>query len=399
VSDARAALLTTLLAATLPAAAAAPRSLVAPAGAPELLRVKWIVLHLMTAEELGEQVARFGERTDVEPLRRIPDDLGTDARFCMPHVDGAGLLSIAVIPRDGGFEARVDRNMNGTLESEERFVMTRSEKAYELSLKDPVPVAIGIDPASVQTEGGPPRDLYFYATTVRMGRVPVGRRSLAFALLGDSGRYGDEGQPVYLDLDGDGRFAFDDWFSAERFEAADRLVRIGRATYEIAVDRRGDSLTLTRSSHEVPERAFLDVGRPAPDFRFVDLEGHSGRLRSFRGKTVLLNFWGSWCGPCVAEAGELASIYRRRGQEEFEILGIPRDTDDAVRAFATERGLAWRQVREADAAAIHRLFRVSGWPSHFLIGPDGKILDRWSGGGTGRLAERLDAAGAARRMP
>jgi thiol-disulfide isomerase/thioredoxin len=89
---------------------------------------------------------------------------------------------------------------------------------------------------------------------------------------------------------------------------------------------------------------------------------------------VLLNFWGTWCGPCVAATPELVATYEKFRARGFEIIGIDSgDTRERLQAFMTEKKMAWPQTMESDKGPIATLYRVTGWPTYFLIGPDGTV--------------------------
>jgi thiol-disulfide isomerase/thioredoxin len=95
-----------------------------------------------------------------------------------------------------------------------------------------------------------------------------------------------------------------------------------------------------------------------------------------RGKVVLLDFWGTWCGPCVAGMPELVSLYEKYHSRGFEILGIDaKDTRDQVAAFTKVHHMPWPQTIENETDPITTRYRVDGWPTAFLVGVDGKFLE------------------------
>jgi peroxiredoxin len=83
--------------------------------------------------------------------------------------------------------------------------------------------------------------------------------------------------------------------------------------------------------------ASATVGQPAPDFALRTVEGDTVQLSDFRGKTVVLNFWASWCTPCRREMPEFEAMYRERlGAEDFVVLAVdyrPLDSESEVRRF------------------------------------------------------------------
>jgi thiol-disulfide isomerase/thioredoxin len=116
-----------------------------------------------------------------------------------------------------------------------------------------------------------------------------------------------------------------------------------------------------------------DVGETAPLFATRDLAGERVRLRDFRGQTVVLNFWASWCIPCRKEFPLLAQVDER---QNVAVLGvIYNDADDNARRFMAEHGGTWPGLK--DDGKIARAYRVGpGIPATIVIGPTGKVTKR-----------------------
>ena len=119
----------------------------------------------------------------------------------------------------------------------------------------------------------------------------------------------------------------------------------------------------------------LAVGDPAPDKELSTLDGSSkGKLADYRGKWVLVNFWASWCEPCRDEAPALEELQKRRGGDDFTVVGINLDdtTDDAA-AFVSRFGLTYPQLRDGDGRERRDAYGMTGFPENFLIDPEGKL--------------------------
>ena len=139
-----------------------------------------------------------------------------------------------------------------------------------------------------------------------------------------------------------------------------------------------------------PARVVLEPGSVAPDFSYTDLAGTRHKLSEMKGKVVLLDFWGTWCGPCVAGVPKLLAAYEKYHARGFEIVGIDTgDTKEKLQTFLTGRKITWTQTMEDDDGPIATLYRVMGWPSYFLIDREGKIVVAAPNGGEIDLAAAL----------
>lgn len=158
---------------------------------------------------------------------------------------------------------------------------------------------------------------------------------------------------------------------------------------------------LGRDPNEIPSPL---VGRAAPDFRLETLEetGDAVRFADLRGKPVVVNFWASWCIPCIYEHGPLLRAWRRWGQSgRIAMVGIAyQDRPDAARRFLRERGGGWIQLLDPGSrTAID--FGVYGVPETFFIAADGTVAHKHVGPVsdsvlTSRIEALLDRAGGAR---
>jgi peroxiredoxin len=147
---------------------------------------------------------------------------------------------------------------------------------------------------------------------------------------------------------------------------------MGTATATTCPLRR--SVTLTPLAERRPPRVVLLADYPAPDFSFTSLDGKVTRLSDYRGKVVLLDFWGTWCGPCHAAVPGLVAAYDKFHARGFEILGVDvEDTREQLQSFIVDKKLPWPEALDGSKGPIVSLFRIGGFPSYFLIGRDGTI--------------------------
>jgi peroxiredoxin len=123
----------------------------------------------------------------------------------------------------------------------------------------------------------------------------------------------------------------------------------------------------------------LRPGAAVPDFRLLSLAGGTTDLGSLRGRVVLVNFWATWCPPCVAEMPSLERLHRTLGPEGLVVVGISEDAEEkAARDFVQRLGLTFPILRDAGAHTA-AAYRASGYPETFLIGGDGTLLRTFVG--------------------
>ena len=131
------------------------------------------------------------------------------------------------------------------------------------------------------------------------------------------------------------------------------------------------------SSHLQAPDAIEDgwTSKPAPDFALRTLDGKPVRLSQFRGKTVLVNFWATWCAPCRVEMPWLAAFYDRYRGRNFEIVGIAMDDGDRdkVAEFAHDSHVGYTILLKDDAVG-GSYGGARFLPQSFFVGPDGHIL-------------------------
>ena len=145
------------------------------------------------------------------------------------------------------------------------------------------------------------------------------------------------------------------------------------------VTTRDDVMRIRRGSE------WLEI--PAPEAEFEALDGSTVRLADYRGGAVILNFWGTWCPPCVREIPELVALQPQLEELGGTILGpaIDSGSPEKIEAFLADFGVNYPIVIGSGAKAVND-FGAIGYPFTLLVDPEGVIRKRYLGPQT---ADRL----------
>jgi thiol-disulfide isomerase/thioredoxin len=123
----------------------------------------------------------------------------------------------------------------------------------------------------------------------------------------------------------------------------------------------------------------LAVGRPAPEIDGTDMNGKPLRLSDFKGKVVMLVFWGTWCGPCMALVPRERELVARLKDQPFAFLGVDcKDDQGTARQAMAREKMTWPSWYDgaADRGPIAERYHVRSWPSIFVIDAKGIIRAR-----------------------
>ena len=140
---------------------------------------------------------------------------------------------------------------------------------------------------------------------------------------------------------------------------------------------------------------------PAPDFTLVDQYGEEHTLSDYEGKTVFLNFWATWCGPCKREMPEVQALYEKYGNNEGDVivLGVanPKSeeypynqdvTQPEVEQFLEDGGYTFPVVMDVTGEVFYS-YGISAFPTTFMIGADGNVFGYVPGALTGDMMESI----------
>lgn len=134
-------------------------------------------------------------------------------------------------------------------------------------------------------------------------------------------------------------------------------------------------LTLMASGLLKTQQKSLTLGSKVPDFSVTMFDGNSVSMSSLQGKTVLINFWASWCTSCMEEASSLEAAWQQvKPDGKVVFIGIDyADTEPAATAYLEKYGIDYWNGPDLRSAAS-QLFRVGGVPETYLISGDGTLL-------------------------
>ena len=128
----------------------------------------------------------------------------------------------------------------------------------------------------------------------------------------------------------------------------------------------------------------------APDFTLADLEGNTITLEQLKGKVVLLNFWGTWCGPCRKEIPDFIRLAKKYKDDGLEIIGVTLTSGppENIKAFSDKWGINYKLLTDIsgnETQTVTALYgqatgkRITGIPTTFIIDREGYIQKRYVG--------------------
>ncbi len=123
----------------------------------------------------------------------------------------------------------------------------------------------------------------------------------------------------------------------------------------------------------------LVEGATFPDFDEKDLAGKSLSVGNYKGKVVLIDFWATWCGPCVGELPNVVKTYEKNHDKGFEIIGVSLDQDEQrLRNFTKEKQMTWPQFFDGKGWGnkLAQKYGIQSIPATFLLNSEGKIIGR-----------------------
>jgi len=306
----------------------------------------------------------------------------------------ASLVSVLVEEEDEKPLIFVDLNADNNFSDDEKFIFRRekSDNPYLMTTTINVPVKNSFFTAcplflrllrEYQTEKMTAADRLLQQSTEVLARGAVdvkGKKLLVqYAYSFGDKKVSPENGWLGVDADENGEIDMDN-LSPEAARADNETIvfRVGQTFLSTKkADVGKNQIVMREHGAKDYKRTELNIGKELPDFSFVDLNGKKRRFSEFRGKYILLDFWGFWCPPCREELPYLREAYKRFQARGLEIVGMNTDefTPDSIKKSLEENGMTWTQARRESFVELKDFqFRIESFPTTFLVAPDGKIL-------------------------
>ncbi|MNL33255.1 Thiol-disulfide oxidoreductase ResA [compost metagenome] len=150
----------------------------------------------------------------------------------------------------------------------------------------------------------------------------------------------------------------------------------------------------------VQRLSLTKAGTPVFDFERTDKDGNKVSTAALKGRTYILDFWGSWCGPCRASHPHLKELYKKYKSKGFEIVAIAQERGKSLEESKAkwlkaieEDGISWVHILNQDGIEkqdIVKTFNVNAFPTKILIGADGKIITRTTSGASDAIDKAME---------
>ena len=213
------------------------------------------------------------------------------------------------------------------------------------------------------------------------GKVQLGEIQMRLGLhaKGRYATYDSKTSKLILDTNGDG--ILDNGYESIEVYNTNTPFSINGTPYRVErVSPDGSTLTLAVHDVAIEERRNLELDKPAPSFTAADLSGSEISLKSFRNQLVLLDFWSTYCGPCIDHIPALRGLWRDYADKGFVIISVSTDkSKDKVLQFTQDNQMGWHHVVDIQPERrISKAYNVNSIPAYFLIDQNGLLVAKYA---------------------
>jgi thiol-disulfide isomerase/thioredoxin len=317
------------------------------------------------------------------------------ARIMDPRTRNYSLLSLLVEEPGEAPVIFVDLNGDNGFSDDEKLTLKRTEAdnpylwnaTAELKLKEGLftvcPIFLQYFKSVKVDKMGPEDRLITQSTEVMArGQVDLQGKKVFVQYEYDAGRKKIDAMngALGIDIDGDGQVDMGD-MSPETANADEESVIFRVGNMYVSTKKADISKNqIVMREHEAKEYKRVEVymNREFPEFSFTDFDGKKRKFSEFRGKYVLLDIWGFWCGPCRQELPYIREAHRRFQGRNLAVIGLNTDPDftvDSMKKSMNDNGMNWTNAQFTSITDFLRVnLRVTSFPTTFLISPEGKVL-------------------------
>lgn len=225
----------------------------------------------------------------------------------------------------------------------------------------------------------------FYDIDYKKSEIEINRKKYQIALDGSRNKYKTESEDTELVIVENGEKMTPTYLGYVPIKFGEEFI-LDNLKYRFSdVTDFGDTLRLDYMGKVTEEKPIgVNVGFYATDFQKPTVDLKMFQLSEYKGKYVLIDFWGTWCNPCIASLPKLKKIHSLYADKGLTILSVAYDDNlEKVKQGISDHDLVWNNIyqhhKDTSQYALTKLFKVNSFPSLILIDTEGKIVFRLSG--------------------